>query len=808
MAFQEKVIGLGNGDTLLFECPATLAGSVHGLVFSNVTNAAQALTLRHYTKATGVTVTISQDRPLAANSEFPWPKPINVAAGDRILASTPTANAIVALTAVYLAPTMVIFKGFTPKGTYSDALSYELNDLTEDLGTSYVAIAPSVGSRPPSSAWMVLASRGAPGASVAVRQNGDLRTAAATSLDFTGNVIVSGVGGNQTINIPLVDKTSLGLANVNNTADLDKPVSTATLAALAGKAPLVGGVVPAVYLPSFVDDVLEFPNFAAFPTTGETGKIYLDIGTANTPQYRWTGSTYSLITSSPGSTDAVSEGVSNKYFTENRVLGTSLTGINTSTNSTILPSDTVLAAMGKSQAQISALKAKTVSYGSTVTLNVPAQYASINAALDVIKDWSILGTVIIQVADGTYNLTSSIYLNHPDGVRIKLLGNTTTPANCILRGPSPPTFDALICSNGHTFGLIDGFTIDLVTKATPANNTSAILAELGGTIITGPKIEINNWYYGIAARNGSTIRCRYAKVNNAGDVGIWSVYGSSVDAQYATSTNASDIANGWGFGFQAEHGASLNCSNATATGCNAAGVAALSGSYVLANGATSSNNVGSGFIAQYGGSIENHNAVASGNTQYGEKLIGLATIFGNGKTISNRGIVDGFQESSAKDTSGGYAGLTQLKINFKNVAGTFTSFLTNTNTVARTYTFPDKDLDLGQLGFLAIPVAVVSANYTITKVNSGGAVRHPASDTTARTFTIDSNANQNWADGTAITILNKHGAGIITIAVTTDVMRLTNNGTTGSRTLAANGVATCVWDSAALDWQISGVGLT
>jgi hypothetical protein len=49
------------------------------------------------------------------------------------------------------------------------------------------------------------------------------------------------------------------------------------------------------------------------------------------------------------------------------------------------------------------------------------------------------------------------------------------------------------------------------------------------------------------------------------------------------------------------------------------------------------------------------------------------------------------QETSGKDASNGYAGLTLLKINFKNIANTITSFFTNSNTVARTYTFQDKD---------------------------------------------------------------------------------------------------------------------
>lgn len=48
--------------------------------------------------------------------------------------------------------------------------------------------------------------------------------------------------------------------------------------------------------------------------------------------------------------------------------------------------------------------------------------------------------------------------------------------------------------------------------------------------------------------------------------------------------------------------------------------------------------------------------------------------------------------NNSKDANNGYAGLTAFKINFKNVANTFTSYFTNTNTASRTYTFPDKDI--------------------------------------------------------------------------------------------------------------------
>lgn len=63
--------------------------------------------------------------------------------------------------------------------------------------------------------------------------------------------------------------------------------------ALSTKADLVGGTVPSAQLPSYVDDVLEYANLAAFPAAGEAGKIYVAVDTNLT--YRWTGSTYGVL---------------------------------------------------------------------------------------------------------------------------------------------------------------------------------------------------------------------------------------------------------------------------------------------------------------------------------------------------------------------------------------------------------------------------------------------------------------------------------------------------------------------------------
>lgn len=61
------------------------------------------------------------------------------------------------------------------------------------------------------------------------------------------------------------------------------------------------GLVPSAQLPSFVDDVLEFANLAAFPGPGETGKIYIAQDTGY--QYRWSGAQYIDISGKVDSVD-------------------------------------------------------------------------------------------------------------------------------------------------------------------------------------------------------------------------------------------------------------------------------------------------------------------------------------------------------------------------------------------------------------------------------------------------------------------------------------------------------------------------
>jgi hypothetical protein len=111
------------------------------------------------------------------------------------------------------------------------------------------------------------------------------------------------------------------------------------------------------------------------------------------------------------------------------------------------------------------------------------------------------------------------------------------------------------------------------------------------------------------------------------------------------------------------------------------------------------------------------------------------------------------------------------------------------------------------VGFRIIPQNSQSGAYTLVLADSGKHILHPSADTTARTFTIPANSSVAYPIGTAITFINQNGAGVVTIAITTDTMRLSPAGTTGSRTLAANGSATCI-KITSTEWIISGSGLT
>jgi len=95
----------------------------------------------------------------------------------------------------------------------------------------------------------------------------------------------------------LSSSSSNAIANNIVKNALDNKLETSLKGAKGGLAELdSNGFVPSSQLPSYVDDVLEYSSKSGFPTTGETGKIYVAKDTNLT--YRWSGSDYVEISAS------------------------------------------------------------------------------------------------------------------------------------------------------------------------------------------------------------------------------------------------------------------------------------------------------------------------------------------------------------------------------------------------------------------------------------------------------------------------------------------------------------------------------
>lgn len=82
---------------------------------------------------------------------------------------------------------------------------------------------------------------------------------------------------------------------INDAVKYYIPISQKGVA--GGVAPLGSdGLISSSFLPSYVDDVLEFASLSAFPSTGESGKIYIAVDTNLT--YRWSGTQYVEVSKS------------------------------------------------------------------------------------------------------------------------------------------------------------------------------------------------------------------------------------------------------------------------------------------------------------------------------------------------------------------------------------------------------------------------------------------------------------------------------------------------------------------------------
>lgn len=170
------------------------------------------------------------------------------------------------------------------------------------------------------------------------------RTSSAETIDFL-SIKVGGVSGIEikatSGNFDFSAKKLTNITSGSTTGDaveydqmntaLGTKINSSEKGAASGVAPLGSdSKISSIYLPSYVDDILEYANLAAFPATGETGKIYIALDTLK--GYRWGGTVYAEVSPSDVNsvngktgivtlnTDDIAESgtPTNKWFTDAR----------------------------------------------------------------------------------------------------------------------------------------------------------------------------------------------------------------------------------------------------------------------------------------------------------------------------------------------------------------------------------------------------------------------------------------------------------------------------------------------------------
>ena len=317
--------------------------------------------------------------------------------------------------------------------------------------------------------FVKIAAKGSDGAG-----SGSVTNVAALTLGTSGTDLSSSVANGTTtpaitLNVPTASAANRGALSAADWSTFNgkqaalgfTPENSANKGAAGGYAPLDGSTkIASTYLPSYVDDVLEYANLAAFPGTGETAKIYVALDTNKT--YRWSGSAYVEISPSPGSTDSVTEGSTNLYFTASRVLNAVLTGLSTAAATVVTASHTVLEAIGFLQKQITDLPSATQTLtNKRVTPRVGSTTSSATPTINTDNvDIYKLTAQTVDITSFTTNLTGT-----PTDGQVLIIEITGTAARAITWGSSfEASTVALPTTTVTTAMLAVGFIYNSVTS--------------------------------------------------------------------------------------------------------------------------------------------------------------------------------------------------------------------------------------------------------------------------------------------------------------------------------------------------------
>jgi hypothetical protein len=438
---------------------------------------------------------------------------------------------------------------------------------------------------------------------------------------------------------------------------VDKGYIDSRLTVLTSKADLVGGLVPTSQLPSSIDAILEYANFAALPGTGLSNKIY--ITTDNNKQYRWTGTQYVEI--------GVGAVPTSRTFTINGV--TQDISTDRTWNVGTVTTASVVGANGFAGSVSSASTAPAITISTTISGIIKGNGSAISAAASG-TDYSLgtsgLATGFLKSTTSTGALSTVTAINLTTDVTAALpignggTGQTTKAAAYNALTPITTTGDLVIGTGANTASRLAGPTT--ATKQFLTSQGTGILANqpVWGTIAAGDVPTLNQNTTGTAAGLSSVLATNMHPALT-GDITTPS---GSVATTLAT-------------------------------------VNSNTGSWGTATQVPTFTVNGKGLIT-----AASHTSIQIAESQ----------------VTSLAGDLTARELTANKDAGGGYVGLTSLKINFKNVANTFTSFFTNTNTAGRTYTFQDRDGTIADNTDLSLKANLASPTFTGTVTLPTGTV--------------------------------------------------------------------------------------
>jgi len=111
--------------------------------------------------------------------------------------------------------------------------------------------------------------------------------------------------------------------------------------------------------------------------------------------------------------------------------------------------------------------------------------------LDCVSDKTIAENAIvtIQIADGTYSNLNTIVVDHPNGDRIHIIGNTADETKVKLNFALDES--GIVVKNGNKLGLVNGLTL---TGNTTSSSVYGVAALDNSTILFGTAVTVD-WSY-------------------------------------------------------------------------------------------------------------------------------------------------------------------------------------------------------------------------------------------------------------------------------------------------------------------------